>query len=64
MKLNDIELIELNEAFASQSIAVIRELGLNEEICNGNGGAIIGSPVGCTGTKSRYNYLMKCAEEK
>jgi acetyl-CoA acyltransferase len=40
LSLKDIELIELNEAFASQSLAVIRELGLNEEITNVNGGAI------------------------
>lgn len=52
LKLNDIELIELNEAFASQSIAVIRELGLNPEIINVNGGAIaLGHPLGCTGAK-------------
>ncbi|TRZ43694.1 acetyl-CoA C-acyltransferase [Robertkochia solimangrovi] len=52
MKQNDIELIELNEAFASQSLAVIRELGLNPEIVNVNGGAIaLGHPLGCTGAK-------------
>jgi acetyl-CoA acyltransferase len=52
LKLNDIELIELNEAFASQSIAVIRELGLNNDIVNVNGGAIaLGHPLGCTGAK-------------
>lgn len=52
MKLNDIDLIELNEAFASQSIAVIRTLELNPEIVNINGGAIaLGHPLGCTGTK-------------
>jgi acetyl-CoA acyltransferase len=51
-KLGDIELIELNEAFASQSLAVIRELGLNPEIVNVNGGAIsLGHPLGCTGAK-------------
>ena len=49
---NDIELIELNEAFASQSLAVIRELGLNPDIINVNGGAIaLGHPLGCTGAK-------------
>jgi acetyl-CoA acyltransferase len=48
----DIELIELNEAFASQSLAVIRTLGLNPDIINVNGGAIaLGHPLGCTGTK-------------
>ncbi|WP_340199000.1 acetyl-CoA C-acyltransferase [Ascidiimonas sp. W6] len=52
MKLNDINLIELNEAFASQSLAVIRELNLNQEIVNVNGGAIaLGHPLGCTGAK-------------
>ena len=52
MSLNDIGLIELNEAFASQSLAVIRELGLDEEITNVNGGAIaLGHPLGCTGAK-------------
>jgi acetyl-CoA acyltransferase len=52
MKLNDIELIELNEAFASQAIAVIREAGLNPDIVNINGGAIaLGHPLGCTGAK-------------
>jgi len=52
LTLNDIDLIELNEAFASQSIAVIRETGINPEIVNVNGGAIaLGHPLGCTGTK-------------
>ncbi|MDU8886471.1 acetyl-CoA C-acyltransferase [Yeosuana sp. MJ-SS3] len=52
LKQNDIELIELNEAFASQSLAVIRELGLNPDIVNVNGGAIaLGHPLGCTGAK-------------
>lgn len=51
-KLGDIALIELNEAFASQSLAVIRELGLDPEIVNVNGGAIaLGHPLGCTGAK-------------
>jgi acetyl-CoA acyltransferase len=52
LTLNDIDLIELNEAFASQSIAVIRELSLNPDIINVNGGAIaLGHPLGCTGAK-------------
>lgn len=52
LQLNDIELIELNEAFASQSVAVINELGINTEITNVNGGAIaLGHPLGCTGAK-------------
>ncbi|WP_447951185.1 acetyl-CoA C-acyltransferase [Chryseobacterium koreense] len=52
MELKDIELIELNEAFASQSVAIKKELNLNPEILNVNGGAIaLGHPLGCTGTK-------------
>lgn len=52
MKLDQMELIELNEAFASQSLAVIRELGLDKEKVNVNGGAIaLGHPLGCTGAK-------------
>jgi acetyl-CoA acyltransferase len=52
LKQNDIDLIELNEAFASQSLAVVRELDLNPDIINVNGGAIaLGHPLGCTGAK-------------
>lgn len=52
LQQKDIELIELNEAFASQSLAVIRELDLNPDIINVNGGAIaLGHPLGCTGSK-------------
>ena len=52
LELSDIGLFELNEAFASQSIQVIRELGLDEEKVNVNGGAIaLGHPLGCTGAK-------------
>ncbi len=52
MKLNDIDLFELNEAFATQSLAVINELGLDPDIVNVNGGAIaLGHPLGCTGAK-------------
>ena len=52
LQLNDIDLIELNEAFASQSLAVIRELNINPEIVNVNGGAIaLGHPLGCSGAK-------------
>ncbi|MCE2682556.1 MAG: acetyl-CoA C-acyltransferase [Flavobacteriia bacterium] len=52
LKLNDINLFELNEAFASQSIAVIREAGLDPSLVNVNGGAIaLGHPLGCTGAK-------------
>ena len=52
LTLNDIDLIELNEAFASQSLAVVRSLELNPEIVNVNGGAIaLGHPLGCSGAK-------------
>jgi acetyl-CoA acyltransferase len=58
MNLNDIDLIELNEAFASQSLAVIRELALNPDIVNINGGAIaLGHPLGCTGCKLTVQVL-------
>ncbi|CAN5255216.1 acetyl-CoA C-acyltransferase [soil metagenome] len=58
MQLGDIELIELNEAFASQSLAVIRELCLNPDIVNINGGAIaLGHPLGCTGCKLTVQLL-------
>ncbi|WP_341842776.1 acetyl-CoA C-acyltransferase [Chitinophaga caseinilytica] len=56
--LGDIDLVELNEAFASQSIAVIRELGMDPAIVNINGGAIaLGHPLGCTGTKLTIQLL-------
>lgn len=52
LKQDQIDLIELNEAFAAQSLAVVRKLGLNPEIVNVNGGAIaLGHPLGCTGAK-------------
>jgi acetyl-CoA acyltransferase len=52
LTLNDIDLIELNEAFASQSLAIVRELGLDQQKVNVNGGAIaLGHPLGCTGAK-------------
>ncbi|MBF2027422.1 MAG: acetyl-CoA C-acyltransferase [Oscillatoriales cyanobacterium C42_A2020_001] len=58
LTLNDIGLIELNEAFAAQSIAVMRELNLNPEIVNVNGGAIaLGHPLGCTGAKLTATLL-------
>ncbi|MBP6433032.1 MAG: acetyl-CoA C-acyltransferase [Ferruginibacter sp.] len=58
LSLNDIDLFELNEAFASQSLAVIRELGLNQDIVNINGGAIaLGHPLGCTGAKLTIQIL-------
>ena len=58
LTLEDIGLIELNEAFAGQSLAVIQKLGLNEEILNVNGGAIaLGHPLGCTGAKLTATLL-------
>lgn len=63
LKLSDIDLIELNEAFASQSLAVIRELGLDQEITNVNGGAIaMGHPLGCTGAKLTTQILYEMKE--
>jgi acetyl-CoA acyltransferase len=62
LSLDDIGLIELNEAFAAQGLAVMRELGMNEEITNVNGGAIaLGHPLGCTGAKlaTQLIYEMK-----
>jgi len=58
MNLSHIDLIELNEAFASQALAVIREAGLNSDIVNINGGAIaLGHPLGCTGCKLTIQIL-------
>ncbi|MEH7480205.1 acetyl-CoA C-acetyltransferase [Neobacillus drentensis] len=58
LELSDINLFELNEAFASQSLQVIRELGLNDEIVNVNGGAIaLGHPLGCTGAKLTLSLI-------
>ncbi|HEY6082255.1 MAG TPA: acetyl-CoA C-acyltransferase [Chitinophagaceae bacterium] len=58
MSLGQIDLVELNEAFASQSVAVIRKLGMNNEIININGGAIaLGHPLGCTGCKLTVQIL-------
>ncbi len=58
LKLEDLDLIELNEAFASQSVAVIRELGLDKSKVNVNGGAIaLGHPLGCTGAKLTVQVL-------
>jgi len=60
MRIEDIELFELNEAFASQSLAVVRELGLDEELVNVNGGAIaLGHPLGCTGAKLTATLLYE-----
>jgi acetyl-CoA acyltransferase len=60
LTVKDIGLVELNEAFASQSLYVIRELGLNPEIVNVNGGAIaMGHPLGCTGAKLTTTLLYE-----
>ncbi len=65
LSLNDIQQIELNEAFASQSIACIRELDLNPEIVNVNGGAIaLGHPLGCTGTKLTTQLINEMESRK
>lgn len=65
LKLKDIDLIELNEAFASQSLAVIRELGLNQDIVNVNGGAIaLGHPLGCTGAKLSVQLFNEMRRRK
>ncbi len=65
LKLKDIGVIELNEAFASQSVAVIRELGLDPELVNPNGGAIaIGHPLGCTGTKLSVQLFTEMRRRK
>jgi acetyl-CoA acyltransferase len=65
MTQNDIDLFELNEAFASQSLAVIRELGLNPDIVNVNGGAIaLGHPLGCTGAKLSVQLFNELRRRK
>ena len=65
LTLNDIDLIELNEAFAAQSLAVIRTLELNEEILNVNGGAIaLGHPLGCTGAKLTTQLIYEMGRRK
>ena len=65
LKLEDLEQIELNEAFASQSIAVINELGLNPDIVNVNGGAIaMGHPLGCTGAKLSVQLFNEMRRRK
>ena len=65
LQINDIDLFELNEAFASQSLAVIRELGLNQDIVNVNGGAIaLGHPLGCTGAKLSVQLFNEMKRRK
>jgi acetyl-CoA acyltransferase len=65
LSLEDIELIELNEAFAAQALAVIQELDLNQEILNVNGGAIaLGHPLGCTGAKLSVQMIHELKRRK
>jgi acetyl-CoA acyltransferase len=65
MKLDQMELIELNEAFAAQAIYCIRELGINEAITNVNGGAIaLGHPLGCTGAKLTTQLVYEMQERR
>ena len=65
MKLKDLEQIELNEAFASQSVAIIKELGLDPSIVNVNGGAIaLGHPLGCTGAKLSIQLFNEMRRRK
>ena len=67
LSVNDINLFELNEAFASQSLAVIRETGINPDLVNVNGGAIaLGHPLGCTGAKLSVQIMneLKKREQK
>jgi acetyl-CoA acyltransferase len=65
MTLDQVELIELNEAFAAQAVYCIQKLGLNEEITNVNGGAIaLGHPLGCTGAKLTTQLIYEMQERK
>ena len=65
LRLGDIDLIELNEAFASQSVAVIHELEFDPAIVNVNGGAIaLGHPLGCTGAKLTTQILYELKRRK
>ena len=65
LKLQDIDLIELNEAFAAQALAVIQETGLNPDIVNVNGGAIaLGHPLGCTGAKLSIQLFNEMRRRK
>jgi acetyl-CoA C-acetyltransferase len=60
LTIKDIDLVELNEAFASQSIACVRELGIDMEKCNLNGGGVsIGHPIGCSGARITYTLAMQ-----
>ena len=59
-KIENIELWELNEAFSSQSVAAVRDLGINKELVNVNGGAIaLGHPIGCSGARILVTLLYE-----
>jgi acetyl-CoA acyltransferase len=65
MKKEDMDLIELNEAFASQSVAIVRDLGLDPEKVNVNGGAIaLGHPLGCSGAKLSVQIFNELKRRK
>ena len=65
LKQNDLEQIELNEAFASQSVAILKGLDLNPELVNVNGGAIaLGHPLGCTGAKLTVQLINEMKEKQ
>ncbi len=65
LKIDDIGLIELNEAFSAQSLAVLKETGLNQDIVNVNGGAIaLGHPLGCTGAKLTTQIIYEAQQRK
>jgi acetyl-CoA acyltransferase len=65
LELADIDLLEINEAFAAQSLAVIRELGIDPEKANVNGGAIaLGHPLGCTGAKLTTQLIYEMERRK
>jgi acetyl-CoA C-acetyltransferase len=65
LKISDIGLVELNEAFAAQSLACIKDLGLNPEIVNVNGGAIaVGHPLGCSGVRISATLIHEMEKRK
>jgi acetyl-CoA acetyltransferase len=65
LKVSDLGLVELNEAFASQSLACINDLGLNPELVNVNGGAIaIGHPLGCSGVRISATLIHEMQKRK
>jgi acetyl-CoA acyltransferase len=65
LRLDEIDLIELNEAFAAQALAVIRTLGIDPERVNVNGGAIaLGHPLGCTGAKLTATLLREMGRRR